>query len=1126
MKKVLFSLLIVLVCFIYFSCANFLKGSDIKKNIEDEIAISTAPTITVRLGSETGTGTFPSVRDISVKVGFKFSVEFILNSADYKFNKWTFTDAKDTSRNLEEYVKYETTISENVYTLDISILKQIDNLLIKPDCILIPKAVKQLPEMIEEGKPQDSTIVVVFNTPVKAEDFDGTFKNISIKSGGVEIAEEYFNLPVLSSDKKNLSIIPVGSKKLIENVTENGTRDITVTLKTGKIVDSNGNVVREPLLNENGDCPFYNDISWTWTYRVNQNQDGEAPVIHSVSLFADAEEKRGISDVYYEDWGKKRDADGKHDFDRHRVKELFVKVNGSDVGGGVRCIKVSETLLINQSGTNVSLEPEIAYYSEGDFENDVLYPLSFRNLEDGLIKLDFSLLDYAENESDILSFFVIKDTKYEASIFRAILKNDELINDTDFPELRTSVYKMYREADENGIDTLEIDCLDNIKKYFTYSGVKCESYPEVTIEISYDGINYNSETVIAKENCQFEVRREAAKTTFVKISFEDEIGNKNSIIRIVPKTISIVEKPEIKYDSQVKRHCFIFKATDLQQLENMLNTAGALYGDFAFVYKKESPDLDGPVYTNDTGLEIGSSSSTDPSVLFRFAKDNTDGNTEKPTVCLKKDIKYYFYAYYYYRYDLSYSPQGYWNGCLGKPYELQIDYSYNSSTKRFDYEILTSSYSVKESACPVDFYVKASPAIRNAGTRSFFVTFNPSDFVPDPECDYYLEYTDVAASKTYYTEGLKFELPSGSDYDFFLIVKDKNGNIYKSDPSRPKRVNAKEDNKSPSVNAITASFNGNIFERSHIRLSGSQRILDSESGLYKENNIIPFTYFVVKNERNQASELVLSQEELHAKYTPKYAYFDPIAEKSNGKESDGIFMDFWFDEKEDGYYTVFIEAKDDSALGNTSLTHFLANLTTLKKKLVPEFSYDSSKNIVINISKTIEENSTGTYDIPTFYLAGLRESDNNWIRDQGATPKSTTWTINSDYKDSFLKASGRFNGLYDVVYYSTVNFDPLNPVTCENKNLMKCETGYQVFADSGKPVFIHTMVSQYNYGTNKQDWYNKAIETNLKLKKNGGSFSYHPDFSHYPEDYWMTVIVHFADDDAVMSYPMQIKDYR
>lgn len=1112
MKKVFFSLLIVLVCFINFSCSNFLKGSDIKKNIEDEIAISTAPTITVRLGSETGTGTFPSVRDISVKVGFKFSVEFILNSADYKFNKWTFTDAKDTSRNLEEYVKYETTISENVYTLDISILTQIDNLLIKPDCILIPKAVKQLPEMIEEGKPQDSTIVVVFNTPVNAEDFDGTFNNISIKSGGVEIAEEFFNPPVLSSDKKNLSITPVASKKLIENVTENGTRDITVTLKTGKIVDSNGNVLREPLLNENGDCPFYNDISWT--YRVNQNQDGEAPVIHSVSLFADAEEKRVISTDEYTTWTTKRDENGKNDFDRHHVRELFVKINGSDVGGGIRCVKVSELLVKNQGGEELNSEEVISFFGEGIFENDILIPLSFANIEDGLVTLKISILDYAGNESEKISYALIKDTVFESSFIHAKLVNTTSVFDEDFKDstiYSTKTLKEFREADEFGIDTVEIDC-SNTYKYF-YEKKDCPLL--IYIESSYDGIIYTDENVTQKDNNTFVLKRKADLNTFVRITCEDDVGNKRSVIRIIPKTISIIETPVISNVSASYKDVFVFTASDIINLYKMKNFAGANSAYYSILYRKNDY-VDSDVYSNKTGIDISGSyygSSGDKSQYFKISQ--YDGNNSK--VFLNTSTEYYYYTFFEYKYNET----EVWNGCIGRPFKLQLKSSKMNSNGIFEYELATSHKEVDPDAIPEFFYVYIDKAEQNTGKRKISVKFN-SEFNSDPECTYIIEYKkSKSTTASNYSEKLEFEVESGYIYDFNLIIKDKEGNAFKHRITRS--IDATFDNGAPEMVTPSWQLYQDVYESSKIRLLGQSLIKDS-TGLYMENNLIPFTYFVVKNQNNTASVLKLSRDELYKNYNPKKVYFDTIVEDSSKSEQDGVYMDFYFDEKDEGYYSIFIETKDRSSFENNQLISFYVNKRLMNKKLIPVFSYNSSGNIIANNSETLNLNKNGGY-LPYIYLAGLSEN-NHWVKDK-STNSITSWTVNSAYNNSFLKCSGRCSkGNYDVTYYSTVNFDPLNPVICENKNLMKCETGYQVFADSGKPVFIHTMVSQYNYGTNKQDWYNKAIETNLKLKKNGGSFSYHPDFSHYPEDYWMTVIVHFADDDAVMSYPMQIKDYR
>lgn len=128
-KKVEFLLITGLMSLLV-SCENFLNGSKLRNQLEEEIAYANAQSFSVRIATDKGTGTIVTgAGDKSVKVNDQLTLEFEVDEG-YIFLYWTAID-KDTGAELSDCVEF---FPKNKEATVAKILKQ-ENITIKPVCV-------------------------------------------------------------------------------------------------------------------------------------------------------------------------------------------------------------------------------------------------------------------------------------------------------------------------------------------------------------------------------------------------------------------------------------------------------------------------------------------------------------------------------------------------------------------------------------------------------------------------------------------------------------------------------------------------------------------------------------------------------------------------------------------------------------------------------------------------------------------------------------------------------------------------------------------------------------------------------------------------------------------------------
>lgn len=250
------------------SCSDFFESNDFKEKLDKDIAYAQAKECRLIIKSDSKYGAFLSDGEKSCKVGYTTSVQFTVNQNDYKFNGLEAVSAKDPSVNYNSLVEFTTTEKDEkngTYKITIKLLKEANDILIRPNCILLPKITAITPNFESSGVDQDTPIEITFNKAMEAESFAG-FSGLSITSDGEELGE-YFSEIYFYEDNTKLYILPLAavdnSKLLLQPSGSVQTRNITIAFKfSGNEKDCNGLAITQ---------------NKEYTYKINTNLGNSLP---------------------------------------------------------------------------------------------------------------------------------------------------------------------------------------------------------------------------------------------------------------------------------------------------------------------------------------------------------------------------------------------------------------------------------------------------------------------------------------------------------------------------------------------------------------------------------------------------------------------------------------------------------------------------------------------------------------------------------------------------------------------------------------------------------------------------------------------------------------------------------
>ena len=550
MKKLVY-LLVSLSIFLFASCENFMQGSGIKDQLEDMILEANAKSIKIIISQDNTMGTFLSTGEKECKLGYAIDVQFNLKKESYIYKGLKAVSTTDETESRDEYVEFtalENDDQKGIYKVSIKVLKEASDIMIVPDCILIPGVVKDecRPVYSDAGCEQDSTIVLAFNKPVSpTNDF-----TLSITDSSGNSLSEYFTDSYFSSDGTVLYIPTNKEKNLLDPQDQINNRDIFVKIDLINIVDEEGN---------SGKSIFQ------YKYRVNKQKDSVKPVLDDVRVYS----TNDTSSKYYKqifsknytmwvDGGPESFGNGESvDYTANHVGgSIYIELEGTDIGAGIGNVLVKEKLLTNTSGTEQTYSA-VSYHSPVFTNQDtglIYCTYSFNTPSDGILEIEIFAEDYSNNISTASKkFWVIKDTLIDSFSISFLEELEENPGGDEYQvnSWRTTMIKKIPVVTDKNQEvslmlneTPENDGKRNSKDYYYqmyYDDYKISVYWGESEDTIQTPVNKNSQN-------KYVFTRDVNKYVFIKLICEDGVGNVKEIIKRMAPRAEISPSDEGEYD--------------------------------------------------------------------------------------------------------------------------------------------------------------------------------------------------------------------------------------------------------------------------------------------------------------------------------------------------------------------------------------------------------------------------------------------------------------------------------------------------------------------------------------------------------------------------------------------------
>ena len=1121
-----FSIALLTLALLFSSCENFLKGADIKDQLEDTIAYANARAVNISLSCKDEEGSLFPQPTYQARLGFDFEVQFVPNTDNY-----TVTDTsailKAVSRindkeSREEYVQF-TPVEQSyedkksgLYRVKVKIVKYADDIKICPNGTLVPKIKDIYPPYNPAGYSQDSVIRVTFNKPVNPESF-GDFTCITFTSANADISACY-GTPYFSSDYTVLFIPPVPGKKIIEAQTQNNTAEVTLKINCSNLTDTDGLSI-----------PQFE----SYTYCLNKTVDSIAPTITSFEMTTtgdtDAWYYRTLTDKAFENWSDTQvnETDGTvkyyhGDYSRNQVgKSVHIKLQGYDNADAVYAVRIREVFEKDSVGLSAGSNETISYYDichivcdeEGNSiqteDGRILYSFDFDyefvNRLNGLVKLDISLVDGAGKLSEVKTTYVIK----MSDISRRVSFTLEADSMTRLPELVNGEYKSYLCVPENvtvqGNSYTYDFTIGTADKFYGEYVSTCSSFKFIV----YDKDN-NPVTVYEKKNFQgntdtsqsikteinaalAEYPIDTYRDTKAKTVFYETNGIKKELDFTIPAPGEIIS---IQYGQILTTNASILPNANYgvyyvtyQENENSAITKtwtkqlGGTYVSLQDIINKNSnpeyPFGIYKVYAKESFL-LGETVAEDCKIMRAFTKPFTYIRNPNSTLGfnLRADIK-----------------------------SLTFDHS-----KGMYKLMLNVTY-------PQDDYL-------------YYIVVMPNGQV----C--------ISAERA---DNLYFPY-SGSGTPVYYIAKKhpQQGYVEINNTTGVIGIGGNEDTFPPKLNYQNGELSGRHYYDSAYFYIDKIKIVNNNNSdsTQPENGEVEFIcyYLPVYAGESPAVSIVQNQCVYSRKIEWQTDFEDTMLKSAK----------IPFGDLNQGEYYLYAYLKDQA--GNESCER-LASSYRKSSVTGTETIYngilfalkDGTPTAVKNGSKILINPPAGC-TTARMYRYKLQVSDGKWvwmpmenvIGNNGTVyqPDSSA-TAYSYEKDCFIKvttcetkgvdSAQKFDFYHykPLYYYANYIYSP-SSYPCNSATWMKVENGYQVFCDA--PVFVHTMysklkITETSSAEDALEWEARAHETGLvvNMASSNTNFTYRHDtkaggnLAEIPDGNWYTTICHFADGTVLMS---------
>ena len=829
----------------------------------------------------------------------------------------------------------------------------------------------------------------------------------------------------------------------------------------------------------------------------------------------------------------------KQGIDNHHVNSFWFYFESDDTGGGVESLEVSEKLIRTTEGvavTNTALKT--VYQNNGGLNSfSGAFEYNFKNLDDGVVNLNFVVTDYSGNETSFgKTLDLVKDTT--ANLGTCMLISDKLCflepnQDTIHYEFVVAPIPGYGffATDMDGI-TYEEGWGDRyhingggeyhghlMKLLRIETGYSEESFSALSdANITYcendtyiclrsgNGGRYSGDFYRISFDCN------PYKDFYIRTVMSDDVGNENYTSFHLNKAIDVVS---CEYDS-------ITVTMDKKAWRNSTSDS----------WQREQINFESPIWN----VRLSSiSSSSQGARLFAIRQDD-DGNIDKEFIndnlfgiinWPERIDTYNSYAcvnnsFSHRVWDITErtSTLATWGFVDCDAYLTQADGDDESELYLCDdgiYNIYCFTYHSADSwhtayiSCtgkpitvykgvpkpqvsapstsdlPSDFTINLEPSEKSSGKQKVHIEY-PTGFTPNPNLTYIVNYSHPATgSYSKLDENssiMDFEIPTEyCTYNFKIIAYNTSG---EKAETTVKQVTVTYDTIPPEYDSYSLSCiyfpNAVVYE--------NPVFSDDKSGLLKKDGKVLVKYFFTytKYIERTLTEVLKANINWDSTNIRTTSY-------TEGKE-----LVIPFDGASGSY--LYIQVSDNN--GNTIAYEEIPPTELIN---APSLSYSNSK---LNINSDAEmstivvqyiNNNTWTTSYRKNY--GYHSSD------------SVDITAESNHFIRVQACKGGWEGsIYKTAYAYLPYLQSPSSNTPELADFTVGNRGVNVFSD--KPVLVHTFWASSNLGSNVEDWLYGGVETGVVQKS--GSFTYTSDrLGEIPDGKYYATIIHYADGTMSMT---------
>lgn len=1006
-----------------------------------------------------------------------------------------------------------------------TVLEAKENLVIHPKCRLLPKVSNITPAHESYGCNQDTTIVVKFNKPMNPDTF-GDFSCVTITCSEKALythalEDPYFQEPYFSPDKTELLIPTVKGKFILPESSTKDLLDINLDIDFSEVKDMDGNLISENV---------------SYTYRINKHKDGIAPIVSELKLYKpvmakdkETGEYTQISDKPVADFVS-NGSDNTYTLN-HVGSKVYFDTTVIDEDSGLMQLTIKETLKATVDAASASLTPKISSpyksssFSKDLLSNDTLLKASYelQSEFDGLIKLDFIFVDYANNET-VLTRWVIKDTTLAAAkvINPKAMGFPNVTGETmkgiDGKDKTSYFYFTVRDTAVHAIEahtpaangmvteTLDFSSSDDVFYFSKNSERIKKSIVTYDIKYGYSATSIDN-SVIEESDKKFTFERDASKDCYLQMTAWDDVGNTNSIIRVIPRQVSIIDMVDASGTNTNKSYSFSISNEDaLSALARQYSAERSSFVVFFKFKPKNSSSVSDIVRYAIVDRSMVAYALPDTK-KFWLSTNIFDDATLTP------DGTYYFYVIPVFLYARDIWIAG---AASTEPYVFYHNVNPPSQSVNPTFGSFTCDFVANQ---------------QNTGVHEYSVTKN---FTQTNGWTYGVCYYETGTTNYKYVDW-NFSVPSGHNYTVCLYAKNNTtGTIIRG--TTTKSIDATYDNIPP---AIIPSFDV-ITDYDELHCAPNQILLGpgyyprdiGNAGLPEEDvGYEYFSYYILKKETNTSIQSIantISWDDLDG-LDPEWALVHNNC------------VNLPFEEFIERAYVIVFSMEDNN--GNTALQSF-----TIYNKTNTEIPSLVKDGYSLYFSKHTGGTNTMTYSYGYYYNV----NDKLWMKLRGNADdfpnKPTHYYYKNDATNTFVKFTEYDSTNNNQVYSMTCFYsaDYLNKIadgqsyTCNSKGVVP---GYgntiQIFYDA--PYLVHTMkypkskvseletkalnVQRYNDVTYDEAlayvWATKGIEIDCEYvsKTADGELksSTYTIKNPYDSSYAYAAVVHFADGTTMMS---------